>query len=102
MLLSGTITFLLIINNFSLVKDILTYGPFVWIRNSFGDSFCDMILHLCIFISSCKLYNYIQIKEKNKWQLDVLNDNLIDFNDVFRPIQVVIWMFMFKEFMIKS
>lgn len=102
MVLSGSICALLIVNNFTLVKDILTFGPFVWIRNSLGDSFCDMIMHICIFISTCKLYNYIHIKEKNKWQLDVSNDNLMDFYDVFRPIQVLIWIYLFKELMIKS
>mmetsp|Transcript_5040 Transcript_5040/g.7576 ORF Transcript_5040/g.7576 Transcript_5040/m.7576 type:complete len:324 (-) Transcript_5040:79-1050(-) len=100
--LSLSICIVILVNLINILRDSIENGPLVWIRDAFGQQILYFTLHLSILTSLVKLKEYVKIKEEREWEPDSATDNIMDFYDAFRPIFVLVGLYLVKVSLIKA
>ena len=79
-----------------ILKDVVIRGPLVWSRDSFGELLQQLIGHSCVLVWLFRLKHYISLKEQRAWRPDDYSDELMDFYSAFKPIFVLLCLFLIK------
>lgn len=80
----------------ALLTDICSSGLMVWHRDNLGRVICQLIFHICLFLTLINMRLYLQSKERRNWTGDIYNDGHMDFYQCFYPLFTVTMLYICK------